>query len=36
MRLGDVLIQRGTSHSWANRSDRPCRNAFILVDAEPL
>jgi uncharacterized cupin superfamily protein len=36
MRAGDVLIQRGTSHSWANRSDRPCRMAFILVDAEPL
>ena len=36
MRAGDVLIQRGTNHSWANRSDRPCRIAFILVDAEPL
>ena len=36
MRAGDVLIQRGTNHSWANRSDRPCRVAFILVDAEPL
>ncbi len=36
MRTGDVLIQRGTNHSWANRSDKPCRMAFILVDAEPL
>ena len=36
MHTGDVLIQRGTGHSWANRSDRPCRVAFILVDAEPL
>ena len=36
MNAGDVLIQRGTSHSWANRSDKPCRVAFILVDAEPL
>lgn len=35
MRAGDVLIQRGTNHSWANRSDKPCRMAFILVDAEP-
>lgn len=35
MRAGDVLIQRGTNHSWANRSDRPCRMAFILVDAAP-
>jgi hypothetical protein len=36
MRAGDVLIQRGTHHAWANRGDRPCRIAFILVDAEPL
>lgn len=36
MKAGDVLIQRGTSHSWANRSDKPCRVAFILVDAAPL
>ena len=36
MRAGDVLIQRGTNHSWANRSDKPCRMAFILVDAQPL
>lgn len=36
MRQGDVLVQRGTHHSWSNRSDKVCRMAFILVDAEPL
>ena len=36
MQAGDVLIQRGTNHAWANRSDRPCRFAFILVDTAPL
>ena len=36
MRPGDVLIQRGTYHAWSNRSDRPCRMLFILIDAEPL
>ena len=36
MKTGDVLIQRGTNHSWANRSDQPCRVAFILVAAAPL
>src|SRR5260370_1420081 len=36
MRPGDVLIQRGTYHAWANRSDTICRMAFILIDAEPL
>ncbi|WP_227589868.1 cupin domain-containing protein [Demequina pelophila] len=28
---GDVVIQRGTDHAWANRTDRVCRVAFILV-----
>ncbi|GAA5233208.1 cupin domain-containing protein [Verticiella sediminum] len=32
MHAGDVLIQRGTQHAWANRSGRPARIAFILVD----
>ena len=36
MRPGEVLIQRGTYHAWANRSDRIARMAFILIDAEPL
>ncbi|HKT15191.1 MAG TPA: cupin domain-containing protein [Allosphingosinicella sp.] len=34
MRAGDVLIQRATSHAWANRSDSPCVVAFVLIDAE--
>ncbi len=29
---GDVVIQRGTNHAWANRSDRVCRIAFVLID----
>ena len=36
MHSGDVLIQRGTNHAWANRSDKPARVAFILVSADPL
>ena len=36
MRPGDVLIQRGTYHAWANRSDRICRMLFVLIDAQPL
>jgi len=31
MRAGDVLIQRATNHSWSNRSDKPCRMAFVLL-----
>ena len=36
VRAGDVLVQRGTNHAWANRGSKTCRIAFILVDAEPL
>ena len=36
MRAGDVMIQRGTFHAWSNRSGRPCRMAFVLIDADPL
>jgi quercetin dioxygenase-like cupin family protein len=36
LRTGDVMIQRGTNHAWANRSDAPARVAFVLLDAEPL
>jgi mannose-6-phosphate isomerase-like protein (cupin superfamily) len=32
MRAGDVLIQRGTNHAWANRSDKTARIAFVLID----
>jgi quercetin dioxygenase-like cupin family protein len=33
LRAGDVLIQRGTRHAWANRSGKPARIAFVLVAA---
>jgi hypothetical protein len=32
MRAGDILIQRGTNHAWANRSGKPARIVFVLVD----
>lgn len=31
MTAGDVLVQRGTRHAWANRSDEPCLLAFVLI-----
>jgi hypothetical protein len=34
VRAGDIVIQRGTNHGWANRSDRNCRIAFILIDGK--
>lgn len=30
---GDVLVQQGTNHAWVNRGSKPCRIAFVLVDA---
>lgn len=33
LRAGDVLIQRGTNHAWANQSTQIARVAFVLVDA---
>jgi hypothetical protein len=35
LRAGDVVVQRGTAHSWSNRSDRVCRMAFLLLGALP-
>jgi quercetin dioxygenase-like cupin family protein len=32
LKAGDMVIQRGTDHAWANRSDKVARVAFILVD----
>ncbi|WAC70835.1 cupin domain-containing protein [Roseateles sp. SL47] len=32
LKPGSVVVQRGTNHAWANRSDRPCRMLFVLVD----
>ena len=32
LRAGDVAVQRGTDHAWANRSDAVTKVAFILVD----
>jgi quercetin dioxygenase-like cupin family protein len=36
LKQGDIMVQRGTNHAWANRSDKRARLAFILIDAEPL
>ena len=36
LKAGDVMVQRGTNHAWANRSDKPARVAFVLIDAKPL
>lgn len=34
LRAGDVLVQRGTNHAWSNRSDKPCKICFVLIDGQ--
>lgn len=33
-RAGDIVVQRGTDHAWANRGDCTARVAFVLVGGE--
>lgn len=33
LKPGDIVIQRGTNHAWSNRSDKPCIQLAILLDA---
>ena len=34
VKAGDVLVQQATNHAWVNNGTKPCRIAFILVDAK--
>lgn len=36
LRAGDVLVQRGTNHSWSVRGTEPCIVAAVLVSAKPV
>ena len=36
LKAGDVMVQRGTNHSWVNRGTEVARAAFVLIDAKPL
>lgn len=33
LNAGDILVQQGTNHAWVNRSEHPCKIAFVLIDA---
>ncbi|PYF70697.1 cupin domain-containing protein [Pedobacter nutrimenti] len=34
LKAGDIVVQRGTNHAWSNRSDTPCIQLAILLDAK--
>ncbi|OUL60693.1 cupin domain-containing protein [Flavobacterium sp. AJR] len=33
LQAGDIVIQRGTNHAWSNRSEKPCIQLAVLIDA---
>jgi hypothetical protein len=36
LKAGDILVQRGTNHSWSVRTNAPCIIAAVLVSASPI
>jgi uncharacterized cupin superfamily protein len=34
LKPGSVVVQRGTNHAWANRSEKLCRILFIQCDGQ--
>ena len=36
LKAGDVVIQRGTLHTWINKGPAVAVTAFILIDARPV
>lgn len=34
LKAGDVVVQRGTSHAWSNRSGKPVKMLYVLMDGE--
>jgi quercetin dioxygenase-like cupin family protein len=36
MKQGDIIVMRGVTHTWKNKSTLPAVTAFILIDAAPF
>jgi quercetin dioxygenase-like cupin family protein len=36
LHTGDILIQRGTAHTWENRGNHPVKYVVMMVDAQEL
>ena len=34
LRAGDVVIQRGTNHAWSNRSGKPVKMLYVLINGK--
>ncbi len=35
LRPGNVVVQRGTVHTWINKGSEPCLLAFSIIDSKP-
>ena len=33
LKVGDIVVQRGTRHTWVNKGSVPAVTAFILISA---
>lgn len=36
LKTGDIVIQRGTNHAWSNRTEEPCIQLAVLIDAREV
>jgi quercetin dioxygenase-like cupin family protein len=36
LKAGEIMVQRGTNHAWANRGTARARVVFVLIDAQPI
>ena len=34
LKAGDVVIQRRTNHAWSNRSGKPVKMLYVLIDGK--
>jgi len=34
LKAGDIVIQRGTNHAWSNRSNKPVKMLYVLIDGQ--
>ena len=34
LKAGDIVVQRGTNHAWSNRSGKPVKMLYILIDGK--
>lgn len=36
LKTGDVVVQRGAMHSWANKGNVPCRMLCVMLGSEEI